>query len=85
MQSDQLCSISAGMTSATSLSLSIYNLLLYGTYIQCCLCSAGAELEVNALNRRIQGLEEDLEKSEDKLLIASQKLDKVGHKVISYI
>ena len=36
----------------------------------------GAELEVNALNRRIQGLEEDLEKSEDKLLIASQKLDK---------
>jgi hypothetical protein len=37
----------------------------------------GAELEVNALNRRIQGLEEDLEKSEDKLLIASQKLDKV--------
>jgi hypothetical protein len=38
----------------------------------------GAELEVNALNRRIQGLEEDLEKSEDKLLIASQKLDKVS-------
>jgi hypothetical protein len=38
----------------------------------------GAELEVNALNRRIQGLEEDLEKSEDKLLIASQKLDKAG-------
>ena len=35
-----------------------------------------AELEVNALNRRVQGLEEDLEKSEDKLLIASQKLDK---------
>jgi hypothetical protein len=39
---------------------------------------SGAELEVNALNRRIQGLEEDLEKSEDKLLIASQKLDKAG-------
>ncbi len=33
---------------------------------------------MNALNRRIQGLEEDLEKSEDKLLIASQKLDKAG-------
>jgi hypothetical protein len=32
---------------------------------------------VNALNRRVQGLEEDLEKSEEKLLIASQKLDKV--------
>ena len=28
--SDQLCSIGADMTSATSLSLSIYNLLLYG-------------------------------------------------------
>jgi hypothetical protein len=34
-------------------------------------------LQVNALNRRVQGLEEDLEKSEEKLLIASQKLDKV--------
>ncbi len=33
--------------------------------------------QVNALNRRVQGLEEDLEKSEEKLLIASQKLDKV--------
>ena len=30
MQSDQLCSIGADMMSATSLSLSIYNLLLYG-------------------------------------------------------
>ena len=29
VQSDQLCSIGADMTSATSLSLSIYNLLLY--------------------------------------------------------
>merc|ERR1711872_825151 len=37
-----------------------------------------AELEVNALNRRVQGLEEDLEKCEDKLLIASQKLDKAS-------
>ena len=30
MQSDQLSPIGADMTSATSLSLSIYNLLLYG-------------------------------------------------------
>ena len=30
MQSDQLCSIGAAMTSSTSLSLSIYILLLYG-------------------------------------------------------
>ena len=30
VQSDQMCSIGADMTSATSLSLSIYNLLLYG-------------------------------------------------------
>jgi len=37
-----------------------------------------AEAEVNALNRRVQGLEEDLEKSEEKLLIASQKLDKAA-------
>ena len=37
--------------------------------------------QVNALNRRVQGLEEDLEKSEEKLLIASQKLDKVNTSV----
>merc|ERR1719273_1994531 len=37
-----------------------------------------AEAEVNALNRRVQGLEEDLEKSEEKLLIAAQKLDKAA-------
>merc|ERR1712007_234270 len=37
-----------------------------------------AEAEANALNRRVQGLEEDLEKSEEKLLIASQKLDKAA-------
>jgi len=37
-------------------------------------------VQVNALNRRVQGLEEDLEKSEEKLLIASQKLDKVTKK-----
>ena len=30
IQSDQLCSIGADMMSTTSLSLSIYNLLLYG-------------------------------------------------------
>merc|ERR1719412_2936290 len=34
-----------------------------------------AEGEVNALNRRIQNLEEDLEKSEERLIIATQKLD----------
>ena len=34
MQSDQLCSIGADMTSATSLSLAIYNLLLYGMYLE---------------------------------------------------
>ena len=28
--------------------------------------------------RRVQGLEEDLEKCEDKLLVASQKLDKAS-------
>merc|ERR1712073_176916 len=37
-----------------------------------------AELEVNALNRRVQGLEEDLETCEDKLLLATQKLDKAA-------
>merc|ERR1712018_861599 len=31
--------------------------------------------EVNALNRRIQNLEEDLEKSEERLVTATQKLD----------
>ncbi len=30
-----------------------------------------------AVYRRVQGLEEDLEKSEEKLIIANQKLDKV--------
>merc|ERR1711922_29576 len=37
-----------------------------------------AEDEVNALNRRVQGLEEDLEKTEEKLLLANQKLDKAA-------
>merc|ERR1719151_226182 len=39
---------------------------------------SSAELEVNALNRRVQGLEGDLETCEDKLLLASQKLDKAA-------
>ena len=33
MQSDQLCPIGTDLTSATSLSLSIYNLLLHGLYL----------------------------------------------------
>ncbi len=39
-----------------------------------------SEAEMNALNRRVQGLEEDLERNEEKLLVANQKLDKVGNK-----
>merc|ERR1719480_164170 len=39
---------------------------------------SSAELEVNVLNRRVQGLEGDLETCEDKLLLASQKLDKAA-------
>merc|ERR1712037_1087948 len=37
-----------------------------------------AELEVNSLNRRVQSLEGDLETCEDKLLLATQKLDKAA-------
>merc|ERR1712173_201404 len=37
-----------------------------------------AELEVNSLNRRVQGLEGDLETCEDKLLQATNKLDKAA-------
>merc|ERR1712032_699394 len=37
-----------------------------------------AELEVNALNRRVQSLEGDLETCEDKLLQATNKLDKAA-------
>merc|ERR1712173_100224 len=37
-----------------------------------------AEAEVNALNRRVQQLEEDLEKNEEKLVVAPQKLDKAA-------
>merc|ERR1711897_100640 len=39
---------------------------------------AAAELEMNALNRRVSGLEEDLEKTEEKLTQANTKLDKAG-------
>merc|ERR1711913_243570 len=39
---------------------------------------SSAELEVNALNRRVQSLEGDLETWEDKLLLATQKLDKAA-------
>merc|ERR1739844_742225 len=38
----------------------------------------GAELEVNTLNKRVQHLEGDLEMCEDKLLLATQKLDKAA-------
>merc|ERR1712228_980525 len=34
--------------------------------------------EMNALNRRVQNLEEDLEKTEEKLVAANSKLDKAG-------
>merc|ERR1712029_1123288 len=37
-----------------------------------------AEAEMNALNRRVQGLEEDLKKTEEKLVAANTKLDKAG-------
>merc|ERR1712226_1659646 len=37
-----------------------------------------SEAEMNALNRRVSGLEEDLEKTEEKLLQAAAKLDKAG-------
>merc|ERR1711953_1109280 len=37
-----------------------------------------AEAEMNALNRRVSGLEEDLEKTEEKLLQANTKLDKAA-------
>merc|ERR1712215_640515 len=37
-----------------------------------------AEAEMNALNRRVQNLEEDLEKTEEKLVAANGKLDKAG-------
>merc|ERR1711983_708924 len=39
---------------------------------------AGTELEMNALNRRVSGLEEDLEKTEEKMVAAVAKLDKAA-------
>merc|ERR1711973_1008018 len=39
---------------------------------------SAAELEMNALTRRVSGLEEDLEKTEEKLLVANQKFDKAA-------
>ena len=38
-----------------------------------------AEGEVAALNRRIQLIEEDLERSEERLKIATQKLEEASH------
>jgi hypothetical protein len=38
-----------------------------------------AEGEVAALNRRIQLLEEDLERSEERLATATQKLSEASH------
>ena len=53
VQSDQLCSIGADMTSATSLSLSIYKLLLYGLSTRTALLGkddkSGAELNQHVL------------------------------------
>ena len=37
-----------------------------------------AELEVHTFNRRVQGLDGDLEQCEDKLLLATHKLDKAA-------
>merc|ERR1711913_25373 len=39
---------------------------------------AASELEMNALNRRVSGLEEDLEKTEEKMVAAVAKLDKAA-------
>ncbi len=39
---------------------------------------AETELEMNALTRRVSGLEEDLEKTEEKMVAAVAKLDKAG-------
>ena len=42
-------------------------------------CTLQAEGEVAALNRRIQLLEEDLERSEERLATATQKLAEASH------
>ena len=47
--------------------------------LTCCLPSLQAEGEVAALNRRIQLLEEDLERSEERLATATQKLAEASH------
>merc|ERR1711890_172441 len=39
---------------------------------------AATELEMNALTRRVSGLEGDLEKTEEKMVAAVAKLDKAG-------
>merc|ERR1740129_709104 len=39
---------------------------------------ATLQLEMNALTRRVSGLEEDLEKTEEKMVAAVAKLDKAG-------
>merc|ERR1719474_2455892 len=39
---------------------------------------------MNALNRRVQNLEEDLEKTEEKLVAANSKLDKTGYPLIIF-
>ena len=38
--------------------------------------------QVSSLNRRVQSLEGDLETCEDKLLLATQKLDKVKKELV---
>ena len=49
------------------------------TQAQLILSLVQAEGEVAALNRRIQLLEEDLERSEERLATATQKLAEAGH------
>merc|ERR1711894_417183 len=39
---------------------------------------SASELEMNALTRRVSGLEEDLEKTEEKMVAAVAKLDKAA-------
>jgi hypothetical protein len=57
--------------------LFMYNILLL-TFV---FCDTKIHLPLNFLTehvfRRVQGLEEDLEKTEERLLLANQKLDKV--------
>ena len=48
-------------------------------YVVLTCCWLQAEGEVAALNRRIQLLEEDLERSEERLATATQKLAEASH------